>query len=463
MNSGTGAHNGHGDDVPGDHHGVDDAQGTQIAIIGMGGRFPGARDLDAYWRNLVDGRESITAFGDAEYLAAGGDPAHLDDPYLVKVESVVDGIEEFDAEYFGCPPAEAELLDPQQRLFLECAHHTLEHAGYGPGTYPGAIGVYAGAVQSRYYLDHIHPRLAASGDSVALHHAQLGNVNSTLATRVSYELDLTGPSVSVQTACSTSLVAVHLACQDLLAHRCDMALAGGVSLNPTRRRGYRYVEDGPFSEDGRVRPFDAGATGMVAGDGLGAVLLKRLDDALADGDHIHAVVRGSAVNNDGRRKVGFAAPSVRGQAEVILTAQIMAGVEADSIGYVEAHGTGTPVGDPIEVAALTRAFGAGTGRTGYCALGSVKSNIGHTDAAAGIAGLIKAVLALEHRTIPPTLHFETPNPLLRLDESPFYVPTESRPWPAGPLPRRAGVSSLGIGGTNAHVVLEEAPQAPRVT
>ncbi|MFC5220489.1 type I polyketide synthase [Streptomyces coerulescens] len=444
-----------------DDVGWSDMDGSDVAIIGMAGRFPGARDLDELWDNLAAGRESVLPLDDADYLAAGGDPARLDDPYLVKVASVVDGIEEFDAEYFGYPPAEAELLDPQQRLFLQCAHHTLEHAGYGPGTGTGSVGVYAGGLLSRYFLDHVHPRLRDQ-DTVALHHAQLGNVNSTLATRVSYELGLTGPSVSVQTACSTSLVAVHLACQDLLAHRCDMALAGGVALNPALRQGYRYVKDGPFSEDGHCRPFDAAATGMIPGEGLGAVLLKRLEDALADGDHIHAVIKGSAVNNDGDRKVGFAAPSAAGQAEAIVTALAVAGVDADTIGYVEAHGTGTPVGDPIEVSALTRAFGQTTRRTGFCALGSVKSNIGHTDAAAGVAGLIKAVLALEHRTIPASLHYRDPNPLLGLADTPFYVPDTGRPWEAGQGPRRAGVSSLGIGGTNAHVVLEEAPRPAHI-
>ncbi|MEU5683736.1 type I polyketide synthase [Streptomyces venezuelae] len=431
---------------------------TDIAVIGMAGRFPGARDLTAFWDNLTAGRESVAPIDDAEYLAAGGDPARLDDPYLVKMASVVDGIDEFDAEYFGYPPAEAELLDPQQRLFLECAHHVLEHAGYGPGTTQGPVGVYAGAQQSRYYLDHVHPRVRA-GDTLAQHHAQLGNVTSTLATRVSYELGLTGPSLSVQTACSTSLVAVHLACQDLLDERCDVALAGGVSLNPALRQGYRYVQDGPFSRDGHCRPFDADANGMLGGEGVGAVLLKRLADALADGDHIHAVIKGTAINNDGDRKVGFAAPSVAGQAEVLVTARTLAGVDADTIGLIEAHGTGTPVGDPIEVAALTRAFALDTDRTGFCALGSVKSNIGHLDAAAGIAGLIKAVLALEHRTVPASLNFRNPNPHLSLDTTPFYVPTTTSPWPAAPHPRRAGVSSLGIGGTNAHVVLEEAPAA----
>ncbi|MGK5637210.1 type I polyketide synthase [Streptomyces sp. URMC 126] len=439
--------------------GLDEGAGTDIAVVGMAGRFPGARDLDAFWTNLTEGREAVAPLDDATYLAAGGDPARLDDPYLVKVASVVDGIDEFDAEFFGYPPAEAELLDPQQRLFLQCAHHALERAGYGPGTTTGPVGVYAGAVQSRYFLDHVHPRLRGA-DSVTLHHAQLGNVNSTLATRVSYELGLTGPSLSVQTTCSTSLVAVHLACQDLLSHQCDTALAGGVSLNPALRQGYRYVKDGPFSHDGHCRPFDADATGMLAGEGLGVVVLKRLADALADGDHIHAVIKGSAVNNDGDRKVGFAAPSAAGQAEVIVAAQAVAGVDADSIGYVEAHGTGTPVGDPIEVAALTRAFASSTDRRGFCALGSVKGNIGHTDAAAGIAGFIKAVLTLEHRTIPPTLHFRSPNPLLGLEDGPFHVPTTTRAWESDGRPRRAGVSSLGIGGTNAHVVLEEAPAPP---
>ncbi|NGO69801.1 type I polyketide synthase, partial [Streptomyces boncukensis] len=436
--------------------GPDATDGMDIAVIGMAGRFPGARDLAAFWDNLTAGRESVAPLSDADYLAAGGDPARLDDPGLVKRASVVEGIDEFDAAYFGYPPAEAELLDPQQRLFLECAHHTLEHAGHGPGTTGGAVGVYAGGQQSRYFLDHVHPRVRA-GDTLAVHHAQLGNVNSTLAARVSYELGLTGPSLSVQTACSTSLVAVHLACQDLLDGRCDMALAGGVSLNPALRQGYRYVPGGPFSHDGRCRPFDADATGMVGGEGVGAVLLKPLADAVADGDHIHAVIKGSAVNNDGDRKVGFAAPSASGQAEVIVTARTLAGVDAGTIGLIEAHGTGTPVGDPIEVSALARAFALDTDRTGFCALGSVKSNIGHLDAAAGIAGLLKAVLALEHRTVPPTLHYSTPNPHLALETTPFYVPTTTRHWEAAAHPRRAGVSSLGIGGTNAHVVLEEAP------
>nr|WP_198151674.1 type I polyketide synthase [Kibdelosporangium sp. MJ126-NF4]CEL17996.1 Malonyl CoA-acyl carrier protein transacylase [Kibdelosporangium sp. MJ126-NF4]CTQ90776.1 Malonyl CoA-acyl carrier protein transacylase (EC 2.3.1.39) [Kibdelosporangium sp. MJ126-NF4] len=428
-----------------------------IAIVGMDCRFPGARDADAFWENLAAGRESVTPFNDDEFVAAGGDPARLDDPYLVKVAAAVDGIDRFDAGFFGYPPAEAALLDPQHRLFLQCCHRALEHAGHG-GRTSRAAGVYAGASQSRYFLFNVFPHLAEESDPIAMQHAMLGSANSTLATRVSYELDLTGPSIGVQTACSTSLVAVHLACQDLLSYRCDLALAGGSTLNPAPRRGYRYVQDGPFSPDGHCRAFDADAAGMVPGDGVGVVVLKRIADAIADGDHIHAVIKGSAVNNDGRRKLGFAAPSVPGQAEVIVAAHTMAGIDADSLGYVEAHGTGTPVGDPIELAALTEAFRRTTGRKGFCAIGSVKTNIGHTDSAAGVAGLIKAVLSVEHGHLAPSLHFRSANPLLELDGGPFYVNTSLRAWPDGV--RRAAVNSVGIGGTNAHVVIEQAP--PRV-
>jgi acyl transferase domain-containing protein/SAM-dependent methyltransferase/acyl carrier protein len=431
-----------------------------VAVIGMAGRFPGARDLAAYWDNLLHGRESITPFSGADFVAAGGDPGEADDPYLVKVESVLDGIDEFDAEYHGYPPAEARLLDPQQRLLLQCAQHALDDAGQDPSRYLGAVGVYAGAQQSRYLLTHLYPRLVAAGDELALEHAQMVNGAGSLATRVSYELGLTGPAMSVQTACSSSLVAVHLAAQELLGYRCDMALAGGVSLTPLRRRGYRYVQGGPLSPDGHCRAFDARAAGMVPAEGVGLVVLKRLEDALADRDHIRAVIKGSAVNNDGRRKVGFAAPSVDGQAEVIVSALAVAGVTADSIGYVEAHGTGTPVGDPIEFAALAKAFARSTDRKGFCGLGSAKSNIGHADAAAGVAGLIKAVLVLENRVLPPAPHFTEPNPLIDLADSPFFVTTRARPWAVGDTPRRACVSALGIGGTNAHMVLQEAPAHP---
>lgn len=374
--------------------------------------------------------------------------------------SVVEGIDRFDSAFFGYSPAEAEVIDPQQRLLLECAYHALEEAGYADGHGDLQVGVYAGAGDSRYYPGHVHPRFAGQSASVALVHAATSNSLGTLATRISYELGLTGPSLSLQTACSTALVGIHTACQDLIDYRCDVALAGAASLNPSALLGYRHVPDGPFSPDGRCRAFAADAAGTSSGDGVGMVVLKRLEDALADGDRIRAVIRGSAINNDGRRKVGFTAPSTEGQTEAILAAQVAAGIDADSIGYVEAHGTATRIGDPIEVAALTRAFRESSDRRQFCALGSVKSNIGHLGAAAGIAYFIKIVLALEHRQIPPTLHFEQPNPLIDFAASPFRVPTALEDWDAGSGPRRAAVSAFGVGGTNAHVIVEEAPPAP---
>ncbi|WP_329139994.1 condensation domain-containing protein [Streptomyces sp. NBC_01476] len=432
-----------------------------IAIVGMAGRFPGAPTLEGFWDVLAEGRETTVPFTDEEFVAAGHDPRELDDPGLVKVEAAVEGIDLFDAAFFGYRPTEAELLDPQQRLFLECAHHALEQAGCAPREYPGLIGVYAGAGQSRYFLNQVHPHIAGAPNSMALLPAVSANSPSSFATRVCYELGLTGPGITVATACSTSLVALHLACRDLLDHQCDVALAGGASLNPSPKMGYHYLPDGPLSPDGRCRSFDAAAAGMFPGDGVGVVVLKRLADALADGDTIRAVVKGSAVNNDGDRKAGFSAPSAEGQTEVILAAHAAAGVEAGSISYVEAHGTGTPVGDPIELQALIDAFATDPGtadRPGFCAIGSVKTNIGHLDAAAGVAGVIKTVLALEHELIPPSLHFERPNPLIPLNGGPFRVATGRTPWQRTPgVPRRAGVSAFGIGGTNAHVILQEAP------
>jgi phthiocerol/phenolphthiocerol synthesis type-I polyketide synthase E len=438
--------------------GPQDEQAPAVAVIGMAGRFPGADDLDAFWDNLAAGHESVRPVTDEEFLAAGGDRRDLDDPSLIRMASVVEGIDRFDSGFFGYTPAEAAVVDPQQRLLLQTAYHALEDAGcLGTHADNGTFGVYAGSGDSRYYPAHVHPRYAGQPGSVELVHAATANSLGTLATRVSYELGLTGPSLSLQTACSTALVAVHTACQDLLDHRCDTALAAAASLNPSALLGYRYVPDGPFSPDGHCRAFAADAAGTSSGDGVGAVVLKRLEDALADGDRIRAVVRGSAVNNDGRRKVGFSAPSAAGQTEVILAAQAQAMVDADTIGLVEAHGTATRLGDPIEVSALTQAFRQSTRRQGYCALGSVKTNIGHLGAAAGIAGLIKAVLALEHRQIPPSLHFEQPNPLIDFAAGPFRVPTALADWPASGHPRRAAISAFGIGGTNAHVVLEEAP------
>jgi amino acid adenylation domain-containing protein/FkbM family methyltransferase len=430
----------------------------RVAVVGMAGRFPGARDLGELWRNLRDGVESIRFFTDEELFAAGVHPTLLADPSYVKARGVLDGTDLFDAGLFELAPREAQVLDPQQRLFLETAWSALEHAGYGAGRWRGEVGVFAGASENTYVHQILgHPSLLAA---VGRYSVSLANNPDYLATRVSYKLDLQGPGLSVQTACSTSLVAVHLACRALLHGECDLALAGGVSVRVPEQAGYLYEEGGIASPDGHTRSFDARAAGTVRSSGAGAVVLRRLEDALADGDTIHAVILGSALNNDGSRKVGFTAPAVEGQARVIRKAHLAAGVDPETIGYVEAHGTGTALGDPVEVAGLTEAFRAGGARkSGYCALGSVKSNLGHTDAAAGIAGLLKTVLALKHGRIPPSLHFESPNPAIDFAGSPFYVAAGLSDWKTDG-PRRAGVSSFGIGGTNAHVVLEEAPAAP---
>jgi phthiocerol/phenolphthiocerol synthesis type-I polyketide synthase E len=425
-----------------------------VAIVGMAGRFPGAPDIDTFWRNLRDGVDAIRTFSDDELLAAGVSPAILADPAYVKAGPVLADVDAFDADFFGVSAREAELTDPQQRLFLECAWEALEHAGYDADRLNGRVGVFAGGGLNTYLL-----QLAASRDILNSPEALqviLANAADHLATHVSYKLNLRGPSLSVQTACSTSLVAVHLAFQSLMSGESDMALAGGVSVSGPQRAGYRYQEGMILSPDGRCRAFDASAAGPVGGSGLGLVVLKRVADAIDDDDTIYAVIRGSAINNDGAAKVGYSAPGVDGQAEVIAEALALAGVEPESVGYVEAHGTGTPLGDPIEIAALRRVFGSGRGPL-TCALGSVKTNVGHLDAAAGVTGLIKTALALHHGELPPTLHFTQPNPQLHLDQTPFYVNAALQPWPRTSMPRRAGVSSFGIGGTNAHVVLEEAP------
>ncbi len=429
----------------------------EIAIIGMTGRFPGARDLDAFWRNLRDGVESVSLLSDKELEASGVDRELLRDPNYVKSAVLLEDVELFDAAFFGLNPREAEITDPQQRLFLECAWEALESAGYAPETYHGKTGVYAGVGMNTYLLFNLYPdpNLRQTADRFQL---MIGNDKDFLATRVSYKLNLRGPSLTVQTACSTSLVAVHLAAQSLLNGECDMALAGGVSIRVPQKTGYLYQAGGIFSPDGHCRAFDANAQGTMFGSGAGIVVLKRLPDALADGDFIHAVIKGSAINNDGSLKVGFTAPAVDSQAEVIAEAHAVSGIQANTITYVETHGTGTPMGDPIEIAALTHAFRATTSAKGFCALGSVKTNIGHLDTAAGIAGLIKTVLALKNRQLPPSLHFIQPNPRIDLANSPFYINSWLADWPSGSTPRRAGVSSFGIGGTNAHVVLEEAPQ-----
>ncbi|MEA2563441.1 MAG: hypothetical protein QOH06_4945 [Acidobacteriota bacterium] len=427
-----------------------------IAIVGIAARFPGARDAEELWRNLRDGIESVAFFTEEELAAAGVDPALLADPRYVRAKGSLADADLFDAAFFGFTPREAEAMDPQHRVFLECAWEALEDAACDPERPSGRIGVWAGSGFSAYLMSNLLPnqeRLASFGGLQVL----LLNDRDFLATRASYELDLKGPSVSVQTACSTSLVAVHMASQSLLGGECDLALAGGVSISAPLRTGYLYQEGSVMSPDGCCRAFDASAGGAVEGNGCGVVALKRLADAVADGDRIYAVIRGSAVNNDGSAKIGFTAPSVEGQAEVISEALMMAGVEPETIGYVEAHGSGTPLGDPIEVAALTQAFrAAGAEGEGFCGIGSIKTNFGHCNTAAGVAGLIKAALALKHETLPPSLHFESPNPQIAFAGSPFYVCNEARPWKGSP--RRAGVSSFGLGGTNAHVVLEEAPE-----
>ncbi len=429
---------------------------SRIAVVGMAGRFPGAPGVEALWQVLAEGRETLTVFSEEELRAAGVSPLLLADPAYVRSRGLIDGPDRFDAAFFGLNPREADITDPQHRLLLENAWEALESAGYDPRRYPGLIGVFAGAGSNTYLLFNL-ARNREVVDAVGMYQAMLGSDGDFLATRISYKLGLRGPSLTVQTACSTSLVAVHLACQSLLSGECDMALAGGVRISVPQRAGYLYQPGGIFSPDGHCRPFDAAAQGCLDGDGVGMVVLKRLDDALADGDHIHAVILGSAINNDGSSKIGYTAPSAEGQAEVISLAQALAGVEASTIGYVEAHGTATPLGDPIEVSALKQVFADSPPAS--CVLGSVKSNFGHLDAAAGITSLIKAVLALERGQIPPTVNFERPNPALGLEGSPFLVSSRPMGWPETGEPRRAGVSSFGIGGTNAHVVLEEAPPA----
>ncbi|GAA0331140.1 hypothetical protein GCM10009087_46630 [Sphingomonas oligophenolica] len=427
-----------------------------IAVIGMACRFPGADSPDAFWDLLSSGGEAITRFSAAELEAAGIDRALSAQPGYVGAKGVVDQVDCLDAAFFGFSPFEAALMDPQQRIFLECAWMAFEDAGYEPRHFPGPIGVFAGSILSSYLLRNLWPNTTLIEES-GIFQVALGNDPTFLATRTSYLLDLKGPSISVGTACSTSLAAVHLACQSLLSQESDMALAGGTSVHLPLVTGYRYEEGGILSPDGHCRPFDAEARGTVSSDGAGAVLLKRLEDAIADGDTIHAVIRGSAINNDGRDKVGFTAPSVSPQVQVIAEALAIADVAPASVAMIEAHAAGTLLGDPIEVAALKEIFGVAA-RTAPCAIGSVKSNIGHVDAAAGIAGLIKTVLALRHRAIPPSLHYRNPNPSLDFGAT-FTVPTELR-LHEGAAPMRAGVSSFGIGGTNVHVVLEE-PPAPR--
>nr|QEO74580.1 Beta-ketoacyl synthase [uncultured bacterium] len=424
-----------------------------IAVVGMACRVPGASTPEAFMEMLCRGVEAVRP--EQEWPRADTTPPARP-PFAGRAAGALEGIDLFDAAYFGITPREAELMDPQQRLFLECCAEALQRAGRDVAG--SRVGVYAGAGVNAYLLERVLPTRRVMADSAF--QAMAMNEKDFLATQVSYRLDLTGPSMTVQTACSTSLVAVSLACEALLGHQCDLALAGGSAVKADPGYGSFLEEGGIMTEDGHCRAFDAKASGTVGGSAVGAVLLKRLSEAVADGDVIHAVIRGTALNNDGARKVGFTAPSVEGQAAVVAEAHAVAGIDPATLGYIEAHGTGTRLGDPIEVAALRQAFGREAPR-GSCALGSVKTNVGHADAAAGVIGLIKAVLAVEQGRIPPTLHFDEPNPALKLDESPFYVNRQTVAFRGSP--RRAGVSSFGIGGTNAHVVVEQAPARASAT
>lgn len=435
-----------------------DCRESDIAIVGMAAHLPGAGSIMEFWQNLQNGVESIKHLSEAELLAAGENPQRLRHKNYVPAAAVLEDFEQFDAEFFGFSPKEAAILDPQHRQFLEVAWEALENAGHVPENFDGVIGAFGGCGMGSYFYFNIcsNPDIVEDVGMFLLRHT--GNDKDFLTTRLSHILDLKGPSISLQTACSTSLVATHYACQSLLNGECDMALAGGVTIELPHGRGYVFQDGEILSPDGHCHAFDHRAQGTVFGSGAGMVVLRRMADAVADGDHIWGVIKGTAVNNDGAAKAGYLAPSVDGQAAAIADALAIAETPADTITYVECHGTGTFLGDPIEIAALTAAFRETTEKSGFCKIGSVKSNIGHLDTAAGVAGLIKTSLALHHEKLPPSLGFEAPNPTIDFDSSPFAVNTSLQSWPAGDTPRRAGVNALGVGGTNAHVVLEEAPK-----
>ncbi len=429
----------------------------EIAVIGMAGRFPGAENINEFWQNLCDGIESITEVTKKDLAALDIDPGLMDDPMYIRACAPLDDVEYFDASFFGYNPKEAEIMDPQHRIFLECAWTALEHAGYDALRYDGRIGIFGGIAFNSYLHNNIvmNPKLSKS---VGDYQIMLANEKDYPATRVSYKLNLKGPSVNIQTACSSSGVAVHLACQSLLNGDSDMSLAGGCRVIVPTRAGYRYIDGAPLSSEGKIRAFDAKANGMVRGSGGGFIVLKRMEDALEDGDSIHAIIRSTAINNDGSDKIGFTAPSIDGQSDVISDAIALADIDAESVSYIETHGTGTKLGDPIEISALAKAFAEFTNRKNFCAIGSVKTNIGHLDAGAGVAGIIKTILALKHKLIPPSLNFETPNPHIDFNNSPFFVNTKLVEWDAKNTPRRAGVSAFGMGGSNFHGILEEAPE-----
>ena len=429
-----------------------------IAIVGIAVRMPGAEDVRQFWENLKTGKECISLFSKDEMLEAGVSAEMIDLPNYVAAKGILEGVELFDANFFGIAPREAELMDPQHRVLMECAWAAMEDAGYVPEQYPGRIAVFTSAGMNTYLPVNLmsNPDLL---EQVGGFELSIYNDKDFVPTRIAYSMNIKGPAIDIGTACSSSLVSTHLACQHLLTYQSDMALVGGITIHLPQKVGHLHEAGSAYSPDRHCRPFDSTQSGLIDGNGAAVIIVKRLEDALNDGDKIHALIRGSAINNDGSDKVGYAAPSVNGQAEAILEALAVAEVEADSISYVEAHGTSTPLGDPIELAALTQAYRISTNRTGYCGVGSVKSNIGHVDKAAGLAGLIKTTLALEHELLPPSLNWKAPNPKLQIEKTPFYIVHKPQDWARSSQPRRAGISSFGVGGTNAHAILEEAPLA----
>jgi len=427
-----------------------------IAIIGMAVRMPGAMNAQQFWENLKTGTESISVFSKEEMLEAGLSPETVNHPNFVAAKGIMDEAELFDANFFGISPREAELMDPQHRVLMECAWAAMEDAGYVPENYPGNIAIFTSAGMNTYLPFNLmsNPHLL---EQVGGFELSIYNDKDFVPTRIAYSMNIKGPAIDIGTACSSSLVSTHLACQHLITYQSDMTIVGGITIHLPQKMGHTHEPGAAYSPDSHCRPFDATPSGLIDGNGAAVIILKRLEDALRDGDKIHAIIKGSAINNDGSDKVGYSAPSVNGQAEVILEAQAAAGIDSSSIQYIEAHGTSTPLGDPIEMAGLTQAFRVSTDQIGFCGIGSVKSNIGHVDKAAGLAGLVKTTLALENELIPPSLNWQKPNPTLQIEKTPFYVVDKPTSWKRSSTPRRAGISSFGVGGTNAHAILEEAP------
>ncbi|MBT7672394.1 MAG: polyketide synthase, partial [Proteobacteria bacterium] len=439
-----------------DHSDSDDNQNA-IAIIGMSVRLPGASNLADYWDMLLNGKDAIHFFTENELKAAGVPPGQINDPNFIASRGYLAGVDEFDASFFGISPREAALMDPQHRVLMEVAWHAFEHSGYDPDQWDGDCSIFTSAGMNTYLPFNIftNPGLV---NEVGGFQLSIYNDKDFVPTRIAYALNTKGPAIDIGTACSSSLVGTHLACQHLLSYQSDLALVGGVTVHLPQETGDLVEAGSAYSPDGHCRPFDASPSGLVDGNGAVAIILKRLDDAVQDRDTIHAVIKGSAINNDGSEKVGYSAPSIQGQTQVIFEAQALAQITADQISYVEAHGTATPLGDPIEVAGLTQAFRETTDDTQFCGLGSVKSNIGHVDKAAGLAGLVKTVLGLKHEVMPPTANFKSPNPRLKIEETPFFVVAQPQPWERSDnIPRIAAISSFGVGGTNAHAIISESP------